>query len=81
MEPDEPDDPEPEDGIRVKSRAFIQAAMGQWQSATTTGPGTSLVTMKYMGTTCADYSRYIQPIVNTINTYVSISEEDEDAPT
>ena len=79
MEPDEPDDPEPEDGIRVKSRAFIQAAMGQWQSATTTGPGTSLVTMKYMGTTCADYSRYIQPIVNTINTYVSISEEDEDA--
>ena len=71
IEPDLPDDPDPPDGIRAKSRAFIRDAFGQWETATTTGPGTSLITMKYMGTTCANYRPLIQPIVDKINRSVA----------
>ena len=76
MEPDEPDDPDPPDGIRAKSRAFIRNAFALWEIATATGPSASLVRLKYMGTTCADYSSFIQPIVDTINTYSAIPESE-----
>ena len=71
IEPDVPDDPDPPDGIRAKSRAFIRDAFSQWETATTTGTGGSLITMKYMGTTCADYAPLIKPIVNKINSSVT----------
>ena len=70
-EADEPDEPDPPDGIRAKSRAFIQNAFSRWEAATTTGSGASLVTMQYMGTTCADYRPHIQPIVDKINDSVA----------
>ena len=55
------------DILRIKARSFIQHALGQWEAATSTGPGTSLIAMNYLGTQCANYNELINPIVDAIN--------------
>ena len=57
----------PDDDLRAKARAFIQDALGQWEAATMTGPGESLVTMKYLGTQCANYATYISEILRELS--------------
>ena len=57
----------PEDfDLRGKARIFIRHALERWQSSTQTGPGKSRITMKYIGTECADYSTYISAILHEL---------------
>ena len=62
------------DPLRVKARAFVQDAFEQWETATPLATGGSLITMKYLGTQCASYERFIEPIVSAIDTLSDLGE-------